>query len=837
MSDAQENTSQEVKRSSFNQQQTVLGLDVDMKPVDKGSFSYKISVIQTCLFPFLAFRRPESRVFRFNIFPIGAFARFVAKTIMGKAKGSGVVDAHRYVSSALSFISLMLGTVLLVFYIVYTCFSFNKADSFPTVGSEFQWALLVRSLLVIAVLQSVCFGLCHPNRDRIKMLSMDMSEFDQDLSYIGVMHTFRKFKSFVMRKPFQLRWFTTFMSDSILLVVTFLFTVAFRTCIMVKEPDVATILHHITAIYRNLITCGFIVYTLEFAPRVDASNRGAYQASLIVLIATQISDFFLFVSEKSTISNLVVRWIGSIAQLYITHSATLLVVIQANHHAHTHLSPDLTWKGFFKLIIIVVILGGLWLTFSILRFMYAYDYDGAHNSNWIPVSYPYIYWPLSVAGGIIFCVAGIKYLTKPGHEMLTLISLKSRNAFVTTGRSTRRASQLVKLINEVEHDEGRGSDEHQRHASISSSSSKDSSHKKDDEGISFDFDITMIIMTFVVACLYYTANFYSAVRGEHWTTMAYYLTIPIAPIGLGAFALSTWIKPPRAARLALYGSMLLTLMFLISVMSFEDCEVSADVPLCCEYPWLPDSNHVLEEPHSQPSCGGLLNQYDQCLTFLVNLPEPDPDGVTYLVPLSFSAVYESTRGLQVDGYILNETSLTLGEHFFSELTTDIDSILQVESCQPHDVTQYSRNSSAVYGPGCYGDYTFKVTGEDAQRCNPNENVTCVFMVSTLNCAFVKSDPLPFITISANQANQTTALLTHISEPPDRDVPDSSFFNFFRIVGLAGLLECFFCIFGLVLKIAFLTECRTDRVQRVMASRHNSITNQQKSVVIYNGNSE
>jgi hypothetical protein len=130
-----------------------------------------------------------------------------------------------------------------------------------------------------------------------------------------------------------------------------------------------------------------------------------------------------------------------------------------------------------------------------------------------------------------------------------------------------------------------------------------------------------------------------------------------------------------------------------------------------------------------------------------------------------------------------------------------------------------------------------VTGEDALRCNTNENVTCVFMVSTLNCGFVKSDPLEFVTISANQANQTTALLTHISNPPDRDVPDSSFFNFFRFFGLAGLLECFFCIFGLVLKIAFLTECRTDRVERVMASSHNSITNPLKSAVIYNGNSD
>ena len=827
MSEGNEHNSQTEKRLSLGPQKTVLGLDVDGKAVDKENISYKTSVLLTCLFPFLAFRRPESRVFRFNIFPVGALARYIWNRISRKATADGGTEARAYVSSALSFIFLMFGTIILVFYIVYTCFSFSQADEFPTVGAEFQWILLFRSLLVIAVIQSVCFGLCHPNRDRIKMLSMDMSQFDKDLSYVGVMHTFRKFTSFVMRKPFRMRWFTTFLSDSILLVITYLFTVAFRISIMVNDPEVGTIIQHIVAIYRNLLTCGFIVYTLEFAPRVDAAYRAGYTAALLVLVATQVSDFFLFVSEKSQISDLVIRWIGSIGQLYITHSAALLAVIQANHHSHTHLSPDLTWKGFAKLMVIVVLFGGLWTTFSVLRYMYAYGFEGAHNHNWIPVSYPYIYWPLSVVGGILFCVIGIKYLAKPGHEGLTLVSLKSRQAIVST-RGQADSSNDVK--HDVDNVDSVG------HSSSSSHDSNSSHHKTSPSGVSFDFDITLIIMTFVVACLYYTSNFYAAARGHHWTTMVYYLTVSLAPIGLGAFALSTWIKPPRAARLALYGAMLLTLMLLISVMSFEDCEMSADVPLCCEYPWLPDSNHGLEEPHGQPSCAGLMNQYDQCLTFFVDLPTPDPEsGSSYIIPLSFSAVYESNRGLQVDGYILNTTSMEFGEHIFSELTTDIDSILQAESCQPNDVTQYSRNNSTVYGPGCYGDYTFKVTGEHALRCAPVNNVTCVFIVSTLNCAFVKSEPLPFITITANQTNQTSALTTHVAAAPERDVPDSSFFNFFRLVGLAGLLECFFCIFGVILKIAFLTECRTDRVERVMSHRQMSLT--KKPTIIYSGNSE
>ena len=834
MSDGNEHIPKSAKVASLNPQETVLGLDVDGKAVDKDKVSYKTSVFMTCLFPFLAFRRPESRIFRFNIFPVGLIARFLWNKVAKKATTQGGVDAQAYVSNALSFMFLMFGTLVLVFYIVYTCFSFSSADAFPTVGAEFQWVLLFRSLLVIAVLQSVCFGLCHPNRDRIKMLTMDMSQFDKDLSYVGVVHTFRKFTAFVMRQPFRMRWFTTFLSDSILLVITYLFTIAFRVCIIVGDPEVSTIIQHIVAIYRNLLTCGFIVYTLEFAPRVDAGNRGGYSAAILVLIATQISDFFLFVSEKSAISNLVVRWIGSIAQLYITHSAALLAVIQANHHVHTHLSPDLTWKGFSKLMLIVVVLGGLWTAFSIFRYIYAYDHDGEYNHNWIPVSYPYIYWPLSVASGLLFCIAGIKYLAKPSHSALPLISLQSKRAILSVGDDGADNGGEINL-NEIAHendsdDAAAGGEDHSHDSSSPSS-------RKTNSGVSFDFDITLIMMTFVVACLYYTSNFYAAARGHHYTTMAYYLTVPLAPIGLGAFALSTWIKPPKAARLGLYGAMLLTLMLLVSVMSYEDCEMSADVPLCCEYPWLPDTNHEFEEPHSQPSCSGLMNQYDQCLTFFVDLAagnSTESEG-SYVIPLSFSAVYESTRGLQVDGYIVNKTSLEIIEHYFSELTTEIDSVLENESCQPNDITQYTRNSSTVYGPGCYGDYTFRVTGEDALRCNPENNVTCLFKVSTLNCAFIKSEPLPFITITVNETSQTSALTTHVAAPPDRDVPDSSFFNFFRLVGLAGLLECFFCIFGVVLKIAFLTECRTARVEQAIS--HSSISRAKRPTIIYSVKSD
>jgi hypothetical protein len=73
------------------------------------------------------------------------------------------------------------------------------------------------------------------------------------------------------------------------------------------------------------------------------------------------------------------------------------------------------------------------------------------------------------------------------------------------------------------------------------------------------------------------------------------------------------------------------------------------------------------------------------------------------------------------------------------------------------------------------------------------------------------------------------------------------------VGLAGLLECFFCIFGVVLKIIFLTECRTDRVERAVgvhsdergvagnsgehAAGGNSGSRGRRVTIIYSGKSE
>jgi hypothetical protein len=55
------------------------------------------------------------------------------------------------------------------------------------------------------------------------MLHFDMKKINPDLAYIGVLHRIRQSIAFILRRPFKMRWFTTYLSDHILLGLTYFF--------------------------------------------------------------------------------------------------------------------------------------------------------------------------------------------------------------------------------------------------------------------------------------------------------------------------------------------------------------------------------------------------------------------------------------------------------------------------------------------------------------------------------------------------------------------------------------------------------------------------------------
>jgi hypothetical protein len=351
-----------------------------------------------------------------------------------------------------------------------------------------------------------------------------------------------------------------------------------------------------------------------------------------------------------------------------------------------------------------------------------------------------------------------------------------------------------------------------------------------DESVKFDFDILLIVVTFILATVYYTSEFYASVTDSQYITMSYYLTIPIAPIGLAGFALVAWLKPPRRPRIALYAAILLVLCLLESVMTFEDCHLTTLVNHCCEYPWLPDINHEFEEPHETPSCSGLLNEQHQCAAYFYLTPSLDSDtGSSSIIPLSFSAVQDTNRGISIEGYF--NTTGEFGVKFYSHVATNITDLLQFETCQTRIVTTYTDGALQDYDPGCYGEYLFKVSGEAAEICDPAKGYNCLFKISTLNCAFKTSQPLWFHVTNASDAGTMEKYNIsglRLADKPGRDAPDSAFYMFFRLVGMAALLECFFTLFGVYLKLVFISECRSEEAQAVASIHHDDHSSSQSS---------
>jgi hypothetical protein len=106
----------------------------------------------------------------------------------------------------------------------------------------------------------------------------------------------------------------------------------------------------------------------------------------------------------------------------------------------------------------------------------------------------------------------------------------------------------------------------------------------------------------------------------------------------------------------------------------------------------------------------------------------------------------------------------------------------------------------------------------AEQCNAELNPynDCQFAVQTSNCAFVKSEPLIITSLAVDEETTLTAealLLLRERYSRASEKSEATFFSLFKIVGMAALLECFFKLFGVILKLIFLSECRTAKVAR------------------------
>ena len=729
--------------------------------------------LRTGFLPFLIFRHPEtSPDWGLYLMPFVIIARVV--------RSRGIVESVATTSSTyrlIAFTMLLVGALMGGFFMVYICFSFNGHHYFPSVGSEIQIVLLIRNIILVFAIQFLCFCVCEPNSQRLHLLLFDMRKFDPNLAYMGVFHSIRKFRSKLFGQQFRMRWFSTFLSDSILLGGAFLFYIAYYIMRMAAIGTVDYIFSALTDLYRGVLTCGLIIYTLEFAPKIK--YKATFNILILLLIAMQWAEFFLFIGDKKDKSG-PQRAVGAIGQLYLTHSSVLLGAILGGHHFHGHLSPDLKWSAFWR-IIAVVSCALVWLSYSLLREVFAYDLHGEYNHNWVPISYPWVFWGLCVVGGIACIYLALRYSSQASYRLqhLELVGLDGDHAKV---ERMGKSSPL-------------------------------------------EFDVLLIVITFVMATVYYSSESYAYQSVGEYLSFAYSLTVPIAPIGLAMLAVCMWWDPPSVPKFSLYFGLFMGLSLLASLEVIEDCHLNSSNPTCCEYPWLPDVNHHKEEPHKRPECVGLSLENGECLALV------DTNSDVPSLSLIFTAVFETTRSVVIETFV-NQTLVS------TTTVDDLDEILKTESCLTQEMTStVSRPGSLTpvtitYPPGCYGEYVYDVPASIVEECvlgSSVQNFLCTFNVKTLNCAFVPSEELVIAAVDPRSFTPDTWELLNVdssNSQPSSELAESSFYVFFRLVGMAALLECFFTLSGVILKLVFLSECRTLTASRHILSR--------RATVVFNG---
>jgi hypothetical protein len=165
----------------------------------------------------------------------------------------------------------------------------------------------------------------------------------------------------------------------------------------------------------------------------------------------------------------------------------------------------------------------------------------------------------------------------------------------------------------------------------------------------------------------------------------------------------------------------------------------------------------------------------------------------------FTSVTASTRAVQISVSLAGFT-------IFSDIYQDLASIVTSTTCRDQETT-YSLIDAAgsslkvVSAAGCFGQYLYALPPAVIDTCRASP---CIFSAATLNCAFVSSPPLFFVSSSSAQS-YPSSLATQLGQATDQI--ESAYYQFYVVIGMAGLVECFFTLLGVFLKLVLVSECQ------------------------------
>uniref|UniRef100_A0A7S1A5E7 Uncharacterized protein n=1 Tax=Noctiluca scintillans TaxID=2966 RepID=A0A7S1A5E7_NOCSC len=360
------------------------------------------------------------------------------------------------------------------------------------------------------------------------------------------------------------------MADYILLFVVGLLHFFFELDLLIKKYTVRfhgidphgnaafDVARSFFSIYIMCNIIGFLVTTLEnsVAPRNGREREFLVLMALLVLLWS--NDFFVVMLERGVFSSpsighhlkniATLKVTAAASQIFITHSTAMLGAIMLGHSCHFKKSPDLTWHTVRKMCACLLLLSVFICWFTTFRRVHTWEYCFPETFKVFALTYPTFVVIFRAVGGLVLLIMS---LTREKNKHGGDSDDETASARGSAARHEAALQALKKIL---------------------------------------DYDSVLIMLTFSGAIFWDVTNILGIVASER----AYFnqRTIPpivalLGPLGLAAFALSVWRTPPvsgTAAFRGLWFGMFFAGVMFLEFQQQEDCEISADLPECCEYP-------------------------------------------------------------------------------------------------------------------------------------------------------------------------------------------------------------------------------------------------------------
>eukprot|EP00927_Polykrikos_kofoidii_P040494 TRINITY_DN34607_c0_g1_i1.p1 TRINITY_DN34607_c0_g1~~TRINITY_DN34607_c0_g1_i1.p1 ORF type:complete len:814 (-),score=140.43 TRINITY_DN34607_c0_g1_i1:82-2523(-) len=635
----------------------------------------------------------------------------------------------------------------------------------PSVGSHFDLVCLAKQILLIFLIHHLCGNVMEPLEAMRDQKYVDLHEIEPQ----GLVHGLRRVQSFVLGRPYEPRWLSSFITDHILLMLVGLCAVAnevsmcavkldahsfereegiYITGISARHPA-QMVIEALVSIYCIVLVMGFLLTTLEDNAVPKPGKQKEFLAAMTLLVLLWMTNFLTILFDRQVFTSMwikvgpSVRVLAAAAQVFVTHSSVMLGAVVFGHSAHFKKCPDITWQTFWRkvlplLVALVAFLG----TLGGRRYFHDHASCRPLGYKYLAEPWPYFFAAFSVIGGLL-----LLGMTMPG-----------------AGSSSQESS-------------GAGNTQ----------------DVGDDElGKLLDYDSALVLITFSMALIWNVVNTF-AMEASGYVMCGLMCGLGLAaPLGLAAFALTVWRHPPPLGTwrsLAIcFGLFFAGSMFTV-FQEKEDCEISSDLPGCCGYPLFPEYNQA---ENRRLMC----NKDRRCM-------QKNADGVYCAIPESVEVIEEHSGA---------EASK---EHSGAE-----------------EPPRHFMKRSRAPPRGLQSSVRLAPTEEDhLQDCGGNLEVALSFAVGATRNVVPMVSSAMFNTSICRELDTRwrfyTAMLddgfSHAMQDAKREEEEQS--TAYRLLltwGQAASVEMYFTIFGVLLKVFFLTNHPNSERTLSFDSHHHEV---------------